>query len=220
MALRILCYHQIDPAVASDFSAQLDYFKRSGYQFVSLTEGLANFDQKCLTVSFDDGDATLCEVAQPIIDSMGIKGIVYLNTDYVIQGSIYKAKRFIKATSWDKLGHWLAAGHEIGSHTHSHIDMVTSPPELALEELELSRTIVKQELGIELKHFAYPWGLHDAYTRQLFADNGTWATAATTDRGFNTVDTDHLCLKRDLVYPDFSLDEMRLKMSLGDIDLV
>ncbi len=220
MALRILCYHQIEPAVASGFSAQLDYFKRLGYQFVSLTEGLANFDQKCVTVSFDDGDATLCEVAQPVIDSLGIKGMVYLNTDYVLQGSIYKAKRFIKATTWDKLGHWLEAGHEIGSHTHSHIDMVTSPPELALEELELSRTIVKQELGVELKHFAYPWGLHDVNTRQLFVDNGTWATAATTDRGFNTEDTDHLCLKRDLVYPDFSLDEMRLKMSLDEIDFV
>ena len=220
MPLRILCYHQIDPAVASGFSTQLDYFKRSGYQFVTLTEGLANFDQKCLTVSFDDGDATLCDVAQPIMDSKGIKGIVYLNTDYVLQGSIYKASRSIKATTWDKLGHWLEAGHEIGSHTHSHINMVTSPPELALEELELSRTIVKQELGVELKHFAYPWGFHDAHTRQLFVDNGTWATAATTDRGFNTVDTDHLCLKRDLVYPNFSLDEMRLKMSLDGIDFV
>jgi hypothetical protein len=74
MALRILCYHQIEPAVASGFSAQLNYFKRLGYQFVTLTEGLASFDQKCIAVSFDDGDATLCEVAQPVIDSMGIHG--------------------------------------------------------------------------------------------------------------------------------------------------
>lgn len=208
MPLRILCYHEIEPAMADRFSAQLDFFAQRGCRFVPLTEALQSLQDDCLTVSFDDGDYSLCEVAQPILDARGIRGIVYLSTDFVLQGTTYKSRNPVRAVSWDQLGHWLEAGHEIGSHTHTHVNLTHCQADMIQDEVERSREIVKRELGAEIKHFAYPWGQHDAKTREWFAQDGTWASVATIERGVNTVATDRLCLKRDLINPDFDSKRM------------
>jgi peptidoglycan/xylan/chitin deacetylase (PgdA/CDA1 family) len=215
VGLRILCYHEIEALQRSRFELQLDWFKRCGYEFLSLSGALERLDEKCMVASFDDGDHTLFEVAKPVLDEHGIKAIVYLTTDYVLRGNTYRSSVPTRAVTWEQLGVWLEAGHEIGSHTHTHANLTQCTDEEALAELAKSREIVRRELGVDIRHFAYPWGQHDRRTRGLIAGDGNWQTAASIDRGENGKNTDFLCLKRDLINPEMKLGKVRLKMFIG-----
>ena len=180
-----------------------------------LTAALNSLDEKCITVSFDDGDSTTCTVAQSILDGRGIRAMLYLSTDYVVQGTTYNSRRPLRAVTWLQLGRWLEAGHEIGSHTNRHKSLTKCSDEEVLEELLTSKQTVKRELGVEIRHFAYPWGQHDERTRLLFDRQQDWASAATIERGINTNGTDKFRLKRELVDPSMSLAAAYLKLAVG-----
>jgi peptidoglycan/xylan/chitin deacetylase (PgdA/CDA1 family) len=51
-------------------------------------------------------------------------------------------------------------GHEIGSHTVTHIDMTHTPEDVMLKELIESKKFLSELLGYEVDSFAYPYGPH------------------------------------------------------------
>ena len=167
------------------------------------------------TVSFDDGRQSVCQVAQRVLDSRGVKAMLYVVTDYVCRGLTYRDARPPPACTWPQLGGWLAAGHEIGSHTHTHAVLPAASPDWAQEELERSREILQRELGCRPTHFAYPYGDHDAGTYNKLKGLGDWASAATTDRGWNDSRGDPLLLRRDAVEPDWSAMHCGLRLAVG-----
>jgi peptidoglycan/xylan/chitin deacetylase (PgdA/CDA1 family) len=214
---RILCYHAVEGAFSRPFASQLKFLTSKGYRFCALSDALnGNFSSgKYITITFDDGDSSICEVAQPILDSMGIKAILYLTTDYLLRGRNYHVSKSNRAVDWEQLGYWLEAGHEIGSHTHTHANMPSCSHNQRVKELELSRTTIERELGVTPTHFSYPWGQHDRETRALLAGTGKWRSAATIDRGWNRPGSDAFLLKRDVVEPYWSHNRIRFHFLLG-----
>lgn len=68
---------------------------------------------------------------------------------------------------------------EIGGHTRDHLDLTRHPSE-ARAQIEGCRADLRRELGIEARHFSYPYGRWDAATRQTVIDTG-WRSAVVTD---------------------------------------
>jgi peptidoglycan/xylan/chitin deacetylase (PgdA/CDA1 family) len=58
-------------------------------------------------------------------------------------------------------------GHEIGSHTVTHIDMVKAPEDIILRELVESKEYLSKLLGTEILSFAYPYGPHNDVAAKL-----------------------------------------------------
>ncbi len=224
MELRITCHHTVAANYQKLFESQLVSFAKRGWDFYSLSTGLELLQQnnkgKGITISFDDGDATVCTVAQPVLDSMGIKAMLYLSTDYVEKGQVLFANPPAPAVTWQQLENWLKAGHEIGSHTHTHRRLTECSAEEAIAELDQSRRVVKNALGIELKHFSYPWGQVNSSVEDCIKQSGGWHSAATIDRGWNQASTNPLALKRDLVEPEWPQNKTRLRFIQGDYPFV
>ncbi len=72
-------------------------------------------------------------------------------------------RRFL---NWDEAREMSKAGMEIGAHTHSHHVLSQLEPERQHEELSLPRRILKEQLGIEARVLAYPFGHKGSYTEQ------------------------------------------------------
>lgn len=216
MKWRILCYHAVEPEHADAFASQLERFRAAGWKFGSLTECLENQGAKgkWLTVSFDDGDRTVCEVAQPILDRLGIRAILYVSTDYVVKGKLYRSERCRPAVNWGQLAQWLKAGHQIGGHTHSHLDLRNCSFEQCQEELSKSREMIEREWGITPVDFAYPWGRYGERALQILRRE-CWRSAVTIDRGCNQPGCDPLRLKRDVIAPWWTERRIRFLFSLG-----
>ena len=90
---------------------------------------------------------------------------------------------------------WLAAGHEIGSHTLTHPWLTRLSASEAREEITASRKQLEDRFSVPIDHFCYPYGNWNESVRDLVEAAG-YKTACTTQPGVNTPADSPFALKR------------------------
>jgi len=90
---------------------------------------------------------------------------------------------------------WLAAGHEIGSHSMTHRNLRHVSPGDAREEIAASKKALEDRFGVEVPHFCYPFGSWNDSVRDLVAAAG-YRTACTVLFGVNPPGTSPFELRR------------------------
>ncbi len=73
---------------------------------------------------------------------------------------------------WDMLAEMITGGVTVGSHTRSHALLANETPEVLRDEVEGSKHVLEQRLGVPIRHFAYPDGQFNANAIQAVADAG------------------------------------------------
>lgn len=69
--------------------------------------------------------------------------------------------------NWDEVREMAANGITFGSHSHTHPILSKMPLEEAKDEILISKTTIEQQLGMEVKHFAYPNGRAEDFSEEL-----------------------------------------------------
>jgi peptidoglycan/xylan/chitin deacetylase (PgdA/CDA1 family) len=105
-------------------------------------------------------------------------------------------------------------GINFGSHTVNHPKLTELDDESVYKELVQSKEIIEDQLGVECRHFAYPYGLLTERTREL-VQQASFKTACTTRSGFNNAERDPLMLHRIEVYGDDSTWKLKQKIRFG-----
>ena len=85
----------------------------------------ANQNNKRIMINFDDGYSSIYDLGLPVFDKYGIK-----TTQYIICGNPENFRTGYM--SWDNIRSMAASGHDIQSHTMSHLDVGT----LSQEQLD------------------------------------------------------------------------------------
>jgi peptidoglycan/xylan/chitin deacetylase (PgdA/CDA1 family) len=93
-------------------------------------------------------------------------------------------RRFL---NWEEAREMAKGGMAIGSHTLSHSVLSQLSLKQQCEELSKSRTILKQQLGVEIDVLAYPVGGRDSFTdqTQMLARDAGYRAAFSYYRGIN-----------------------------------
>jgi peptidoglycan/xylan/chitin deacetylase (PgdA/CDA1 family) len=108
-----------------------------------------------VVVTFDDGTADFAEVALPILERHRVPAALYLATDFVEQGRPFPSGG--APLSWRAIADARSTGLlTIGSHTHTHALLDRASGSEAARELDRSRELIGDRLGIAVDHFAYP----------------------------------------------------------------
>ena len=108
-----------------------------------------------VVVTFDDGTSDLAEIALPILARHQVPATVYLATRYVDEQLPWPADGV--PLSWAGAREMVDSGLvTIGSHTHSHALLDRLTPDEAADELDRSRGLIHDNLGVAADHFAYP----------------------------------------------------------------
>ncbi|MPN08908.1 Poly-beta-1,6-N-acetyl-D-glucosamine N-deacetylase [bioreactor metagenome] len=118
--------------------------------------------KKPVVITFDDGDADMVSNALPILQKYD-----FIATSYLIVKWI-DAPHYITS---DQVGELVKAGWEIGSHSMSHLDLTQNEDNLSYEIRE-SRTRLNEKFGLEVKSFAYPFGMIDEKVVNFTANSG------------------------------------------------
>lgn len=135
------------------FEAQMQVLKEWGYTSITISRLLdaliygAELPEKPVVITFDDGDLDVYQNAFPIMQKYGYTGVFYIVANRL------RSEGFV---SVEQLKEMAAAGWEIGSHGMSHKDL-TETDNLAYEMLD-SRLLLEQEVGVEVRTIAYPFG--------------------------------------------------------------
>jgi len=115
-----------------------------------------------VSLTFDDGYPGQVETAIPILDARGFRATFFVHTDNV---------KLTWAANWDA---WRAAaekGHEVGSHSKSHLRLTqVKSPRLLRSEIEGSADLIEQQVGVRPISFAYPFSDSNAALRRHVLD--------------------------------------------------
>jgi len=205
----ILTYHKLGPRPRQVrlkglylsealFGKQLEELRADGYTSGNLDSCIEPVSGRRIVITFDDGYVNVLRYGLPILAATKFKAIQFLVADLLG-----------KCNEWDvplgeapepmmnasQVREWLAAGHEIGSHTLSHLYLTRVSRDQAREEIRSSRNKLEDFFGRKIDHFCYPYGDWNESVRDLVREAG-YETACTTEIGVNTPANSLLALKR------------------------
>jgi len=204
---RVLMYHMIRDAIpgarfngmrvsSSLFDQQIRYLKENDWHFYTVSELIEQWNElppKSVAITFDDGYADNAEQALPILQKHGAKGTVYLvvdrhQTDWSVNkkkkhdsGELKKEPKLKDAQVMELIDSGLV---EIGSHTMTHPNFAQIDTESKKKELAQSKNMLEARFGVDIKTFAYPFGILKDEDPDLVKDAG-YLGAVTTVSGID-----------------------------------
>ena len=215
----VFAYHKIaspPPATADPFlyvspprfDRQLAALKQAGWTSASLADTLAVSDNAArkAVLTFDDGMANVLEHALEPLARHQFRAIQFLVPAFLgrlNEWDLAKGDVPEKLMDEAQVRDWLAAGHEIGSHSMTHRNLRHLGPAEAREEIAGSKKALEDRFRVAVRHFCYPFGAWNEAARDLAGEAG-YATASTLCFGVNTLHTPRLELRR--IFPLSSLE--------------
>ncbi len=205
----ILTYHKLGPRPrrvrlkglylsAGMFRQQLTELQAAGFTSGDLNDYADPARARRIVVTFDDGYVNVLRHALAPLAATGFRAIQFL-----------PANRLGRCNEWDvALGEapeaimdvrqvraWLAAGHQIGSHTLDHPYLTRISPATAREQIGASKKKLEDLFGVPINHFCYPYGDWNSTVCDMVAAAG-YRTACTTAAGLNLPGDSPFQLKR------------------------
>ncbi len=180
------------------FTRQLLELQMAGFKNGSLAACAgAKLDNQAV-ITFDDGYVNVLREGLEPLARTGFKAIQFLPVDLlgkVNEWDVPLGEAPEPIMNVSQVREWLAAGHEIGSHTLTHPYLTQLSTEAARAEISDSRKKLEDVFGKSIEHFCYPYGDWNQKVQELVREAG-YQTACTTMPGVNTSADSPFVLKR------------------------
>lgn len=180
-------------------------------------------DRPLIVISSDDGFKNNLRAAK-ILEEFGISGCFFVNPFTIDNLPFEVLKNFCKQKlnfppveflNWSDVEELQKRGHEIGSHTMTHVNLAKLAEEALRDEIATSYEIIKRRCGEPL-HFAYPYGrfFHfNELAKKIVFETG-YRSCASAERGCHVnlnyeMKLDDLLLLRDHVLLSWPLDHIK-----------
>jgi peptidoglycan/xylan/chitin deacetylase (PgdA/CDA1 family) len=224
--LVVLCYHRVGRRTSSAvdlpgwlFEEQMTRLT-AGAGIVDLDGALAKLAEAApsspdvVAVTFDDGTADFVDEALPILVRHGVPATVYVATEFIELGRSFPEGG--QPLSWSALADAVSTGLvTVGSHTHTHALLDRLPDSEVDDELDRSIGLIRERLGLEPRHFAYPKALAGSHAADR-AVRSRFASAALAGTRANPYgETDPYRLARSPVQVDDGLAYFARKVAGG-----
>ena len=159
----IVMYHQVtdtehpqpNRVSPANFEWQMAYLKNHGYNVIRLgelvkaTKAGRSLPRKTAVITFDDGYENNYTHAFKILKKYGFPATIFVPSDEVnTKGHL----------TWEQMKEMIASGIDIGSHTRTEVYLPDVSVEQQWQEIQMSKNILEQNLGVTVDHFAYPIG--------------------------------------------------------------
>jgi hypothetical protein len=174
-----LLYHRVTGDLPYELDVPYPLFKRQ-IEYLCNTSQIVSYDSavKMLksshtvtdhqyVLTFDDGFLDFYTHVYPLLEKLKIPATLFITTQFVDEHipCIFseKPEKRIEPVTWKMAAEMKDSGLvTIGSHTHSHEELKGISKEKIRNELERSKNLIKEKLGIAVKHFSYPRGKWDS----------------------------------------------------------
>jgi peptidoglycan/xylan/chitin deacetylase (PgdA/CDA1 family) len=198
------------------------------HNFISYTDAWerivsGNIDKPYICFSTDDGLKNNLQAAD-ILNEFGAKACFFICPSVIGEKDFGKIRDFsssrihfppVEFLTWKDVEKLQSEGHEIGSHTFSHINVAKTEPGLIEKELNDSYQMITQYYGA-VKHFAYPYGRYFHFSRvgRDLVFGAGYKSCASAERGCHIVepggirDSRDLLIRRDHVILDWPLNHV------------
>lgn len=212
--IAVLVFHRVADDRANswttstaDFVAGMRWLK-SRFELISLAEVHERLRSRhsprpAVCITFDDGYADNCRVALPLLVEERIPCTYFVTTKPVLEGTPFTHDvdmgNRLTPNTVEELRHFSRAGIEIGAHTRTHADLgqVVDPVELH-DELITATKDLEAAVDQPIRHFAFPFGMHENLTSAAFhaAREGGFEAVCSAYGGYNVPGDDPFHIQR------------------------
>jgi len=162
----VLLYHNFSQSTPKStsinpelFEQHLQYLEDNNFNVLSLSEMVQDLKnnsipKKCVSLTADDAYVSIYKNAYPLLKKYTIPLSVFVSTDSIDKN--YKAMM-----SWKNMKEMQGQGVEFYNHSVTHPYLIGMPTEERSFEIIHAQERLKEELGVNEKMFAYPYGEED-----------------------------------------------------------
>jgi peptidoglycan/xylan/chitin deacetylase (PgdA/CDA1 family) len=201
-----------------DFEAQMKYLKQNGYHVVSIDQLLdfinykEQIPEKSIVITFDDAWRSIFDIALPILIKYGFTATFFIYTDFIGGG---------KAMTWKQIETLSKIGFDIQCQTKTHRNLAVPKKNESLKEyfesieMEISfpKQLIKNNLNIDCKYLAYPYGETNNLVISMLKKHG-YRAAFTIDRKPNPFFIDKYRICRSVIYGSYDMDKFKNNLSV------
>ena len=210
----VLFYHRIADDGANAWTTSNRTFARQirwladHFDMVSLEEAqrrirIRDNSRPCVSITFDDGYASNCHQAIPLLVKERIPCTYFVTVRNVLKSEPFShdlaAGNRFAPNDLEQLKAMAAAGIEIGAHTYSHPNLgeVTQRQQLYEEVVAAGRQL-QESLGHRVRYLAFPFGQYDNLTSEAFelAHKAGYEAVCSAYGGYNFPGDDPFHLQR------------------------
>jgi peptidoglycan/xylan/chitin deacetylase (PgdA/CDA1 family) len=161
------------------FEKQMAYLRQNGFTCLSLSEAVHNWQtgqeqpDRSFVLTFDDAYINIYKNVLPIL-----KANNFVATVFVITRPVEKGNR--QYLSWAEMRELAQQNFSFGSHTVSHPNLSNLDDVSALRELQDSKQMLEDRLGLPVDLLAFPYGSSNKQIQNLAAGCGYQAACGTT----------------------------------------
>ncbi len=183
----ILAYHHVCnnwyPSIArvttAAFKSQVNHIWQSDLGAATLSEfflpGKKAGDRQTVLLTFDDALRCFYVNALPVLLDHNLRATVFVVSDFVGKDGgwdYYRSSKACRHMDWAQLRELVELGFEIGSHSCTHVDLKSARLAVAKNEIERSKKILEDTLGVPVNFFSYPFGRADRRLERLCMSAG------------------------------------------------
>jgi peptidoglycan/xylan/chitin deacetylase (PgdA/CDA1 family) len=160
----VLMYHRFGESAypstnigLEQFEAHIDELLNGGYTVLPIPDILTAINsnqplpKKTIGITIDDAYLSVYRKAWPRLRRAKFPFTLFIATDAI-------DRKFDGYMNWNQIRELRASGVTIGSQTASHLHMSANRPIRNREDIQLSNTRFKNEIGSKPSLFAYPFG--------------------------------------------------------------
>ncbi|MFH8656177.1 polysaccharide deacetylase family protein [Streptomyces afghaniensis] len=197
----------VGPAV---FAEQLDRLEAGGRTVIPLArlveaqQGGGALPPRPAVLTFDDGFADFCRAVAPELTERGLQATLYITTGAVLTSGTGSGESLLPPAdmlTWGQIRTLDDSGVEIGGHSRTHPQLDTLPRRRLSNEIDGCRRMLEDELGHEVRTYAYPHGYSDSRVRRTVRRTG-WSSACAVGNAFSSPEDDPFRISRLTVRAD------------------
>jgi peptidoglycan/xylan/chitin deacetylase (PgdA/CDA1 family) len=168
------------------FENFVNYLLRYKVTFTTFSLLNKNFNnKKNVILTFDDGIENHFLVSR-VLDKLGIKGVFFINPFYLNKDGFIKKEQILEMVN---------NGHEIGSHSFTHVNLKKLDKKSLYDELKKSKNLIENIIQQDVISFAPPYGFYNEIVISISKKVG-YKYFCTTEWGLNDTLKEFLICKR------------------------
>ncbi|RYE37956.1 MAG: polysaccharide deacetylase family protein, partial [Sphingobacteriales bacterium] len=228
--LPILMYHSVAPSgltllnryriTPEVFEDQLKYLSDAGYYsadwdaWLTAMKNRQPLPGRAIMLTFDDGYKDFYDFAWPVLKKYNFTATVFLVTSQIGGKNVWDSTygEEVQLMSREEIQKLHCEGVVFGSHTATHASLAGSSPVDITKELAISRSSMIQDLGINTKLIAYPYGATNKVVSYLAGGCGYQVGLSSLEE-FSNFLNDPLLLPRLEIKGSYSLADFIAKLS-------
>jgi len=188
--LPIFRYHHVSKSIdpssvkgmqvrTEDFDRQMYLLSRNGFRCLSLADAMDNWQKgvpqpdRSFVLTFDDGYIDNFENASSILKKFKFAATIFVTVKPVEDG----VNDYL---SWQTMRELSRESFSFGSHTLTHPKLSSLDSSTIIRELDESKKIIEDRLGLAVDMLAYPYGDSDERVQKIARETGYRAACGMT----------------------------------------